>query len=174
LPANGNIYLIGALCFVVALYGYRLIHRLQKLLSILSLLVFVAATLFALQLSIPPEQWLPTGFSLSKFLVAVSIAVTWQLSYAPYVADYSRYLPSQTPTAKVFWYSYAGTVSGGAWMMILGAILRSASATFPATSAAMSPGCSAAARCCCSPSSSTARCRSTSSTCMAPSCRPSP
>lgn len=61
LPANGNIYLIGALCFVVALYGYRLIHRLQKLLSILSLLVFVVATLFALQLSIPPEQWLPTG-----------------------------------------------------------------------------------------------------------------
>jgi NCS1 family nucleobase:cation symporter-1 len=69
LPANGNIYLIGALCFVVALYGYRLIHRLQKLLSILSLLVFAAATLFALQ------------------------------------------------------YSYAGTVTGGAWMMILGAIL---------------------------------------------------
>jgi nucleobase:cation symporter-1, NCS1 family len=123
LPATGNIYLIGALCFVVALYGYRLIHRLQKLLSILSLLVFIGATVSALQLPIPAEQWLPTDFSLSKFLVAVSIAVTWQLSYAPYVADYSRYLPSSTPTAKVFWYSYVGTVSGGAWMMILGAIL---------------------------------------------------
>lgn len=123
LPATGNIYLIGALCFVVALYGYRLIHRLQKLLSLLSLFVFIAATVLALQLPIPAEQWLPTGFSLSKFLVAVSIAVTWQLSYAPYVADYSRYLPSNTPTAQVFWYSYAGTVSGGAWMMILGAIL---------------------------------------------------
>ncbi|CAN7398778.1 purine-cytosine permease family protein [Pseudomonas umsongensis] len=123
LPASGNIYLIGALCFVVALYGYRLIHRLQKLLSILSLLVFAAATLLALQLTIPAEQWLPTGFSLSKFLVAVSIAVTWQLSYAPYVADYSRYLPSRANAVQVFWYSYAGTVSGGAWMMILGAIL---------------------------------------------------
>ncbi len=123
LPATGNIYLIGAQCFVVALYGYRLIHRLQKLLSLLSLLIFAAATLFALQLPIPGEQWLPTGFVLSKFLVAVSIAVTWQLSYAPYVADYSRYLPQETSSAKVFWYSYAGTVTGGAWMMILGAIL---------------------------------------------------
>ncbi|UVJ41821.1 cytosine permease [Pseudomonas sp. LS1212] len=123
LPADANIYLIGALCFVVALYGYRLIHRLQKLLSILSLVVFIAATLLALSLPIPAEQWAASGFSLSKFLVAVSIAVTWQLSYAPYVADYSRYLPTHTPMAKVFWYSYAGTVTGGAWMMILGAIL---------------------------------------------------
>lgn len=30
LGGDANIYLIGTLCFVVALYGYRLIHRLQK------------------------------------------------------------------------------------------------------------------------------------------------
>ncbi|VVO35643.1 purine-cytosine permease family protein [Pseudomonas fluorescens] len=123
LGSNGNILLIGALCFVVALYGYRLIHRLQKMLSLLSLVVFIAATLLALSLPIAPEQWAATDFSLAKFLMAVSIAVTWQLSYAPYVADYSRYLPSKTSMPQVFWYSYAGTVSGGAWMMILGAIL---------------------------------------------------
>ncbi|MDA7085047.1 cytosine permease [Pseudomonas sp. SA3-5] len=123
LDGNGNIYLIGALCFVVALYGYRLIHRLQKVLSLLSILVFLIASALALGLPVPAEQWSPAGFSLSKFLVAVSIAVTWQLSYAPYVADYSRYLPSSTPTSQVFWYSYAGTVTGGAWMMSLGAVL---------------------------------------------------
>lgn len=123
LGADGNIYLISALCFVVALYGYRLIHRLQKLLSLLSILVFCVATLLALGLPVPPGQWAPLGFSLPKFLAAVSIAVTWQLSYAPYVADYSRYLPSSTPMTRVFWFSYAGTVAGGAWMMILGAIL---------------------------------------------------
>lgn len=123
LGGDGNIYLIGALCFVVALYGYRLIHRLQKVLSILSILVFLVATALALGLPIPAGQWSPAGFSLPKFLVAVSIAVTWQLSYAPYVADYSRYLPSGTAMSRVFWFSYAGTVAGGAWMMILGAML---------------------------------------------------
>ena len=132
LGSNANIVLIGVLCFVVALYGYRLIHRLQKLLSILSLLVFIAATLLALSLPIPAGQWAATDFSLAKFLMAVSIAVTWQLSYAPYVADYSRYLPSKTPMPQVFWYSYAGTVSGGAWMMILGAILSVAIPDFAA------------------------------------------
>ncbi|BAN47181.1 cytosine permease [Metapseudomonas resinovorans] len=123
LPAGGNIYLISALCFVVALYGYRLIHRLQKLLSLLSILVFSIATLLALGLPIAEGQWAPVDFSLPKFLAALGIAVTWQLSYAPYVADYSRYLPSTTPAARVFWSSYLGTVTGGAWMMILGAIL---------------------------------------------------
>ena len=34
--------------------GNRLIHRLQKLLSLLSLLIFAAATLLALQLPIAP------------------------------------------------------------------------------------------------------------------------
>ncbi|MCO7054893.1 purine-cytosine permease family protein [Pseudomonas juntendi] len=123
LGSTGNIYLIGALCFVVALYGYWLIHRLQKVLSILSILVFLVVTVLALGLPVPDGQWTAAGFSLSKFLAAVSIAVTWQLSYAPYVADYSRYLPSDTPMSRVFWYSYAGTVAGGAWMMVLGAIL---------------------------------------------------
>ncbi|MDH4585513.1 cytosine permease [Pseudomonas sp. BN415] len=130
LDGDANIYLIGALCFLVALYGYRLIHRLQKVLSWLSLLVFLIATVIALSLPIPEGQWSLAGFSLSKFLVAVSIAVTWQLSYAPYVADYSRYLPSSTPMSRVFWYSYAGTVVGGAWMMILGAVLSVAISGF--------------------------------------------
>ncbi|MGF6694316.1 NCS1 family nucleobase:cation symporter-1 [Metapseudomonas resinovorans] len=130
LDGDANLYLIGALCFLVALYGYRLIHRLQKVLSWLSLLVFLIATAMALSLPIPEGQWSLAGFSLSKFLVAVSIAVTWQLSYAPYVADYSRYLPSSTPMSRVFWYSYAGTVAGGAWMMILGAVLSVAISGF--------------------------------------------
>ncbi|MGH8436557.1 MAG: purine-cytosine permease family protein [Pseudomonas sp.] len=123
--SNINIYLVGALCFVVALYGYRLIHKLQKVLSILSVAVFLVATILALVLLYPitGSQWVVSGFSLGKFLAAVSLAVTWQLSYAPYVADYSRYLPTKTSAPQVFWYSYAGTVIGGAWMMILGAIL---------------------------------------------------
>lgn len=64
-----------------------------------------------------------SGFGWVSFLACVSISVTWQLSYAPYVADYSRYLPTETSSRQVFWYSYLGTVVGGSWMMILGAVL---------------------------------------------------
>ncbi|VEF11087.1 ABC transporter permease [Pseudomonas fluorescens] len=131
-PLNnvGNIVLLGGLCFVVALFGYSLIHRLQKLLSLVSIAVFAVATLIAITLPIEPGQWSMEGFNLARFLASVSIAVTWQLSYAPYVADYSRYLPTSTSTHKVFWYSYVGTVIGGSWMMLLGAVLAKAVAGF--------------------------------------------
>jgi NCS1 family nucleobase:cation symporter-1 len=127
---GGNIALLGGLCFLVALFGYQLIHRLQKLLSLVSIAVFGAATLLALALPMEPGQWSAQGFNLASFLASVSIAVTWQLSYAPYVADYSRYLPTRTSTRQVFWYSYAGTVIGGSWMMLLGAVLAKAVAGF--------------------------------------------
>lgn len=127
---GGNIVVLGAVCFLVALFGYQLIHRLQKLLTLASLAVFGIATWLALSLPVPAGQWSLEGFSLPTFLASVSIAVTWQLSYAPYVADYSRYLPTETPTQQVFWYSYLGTVIGGSWMMLLGAVLAKAMAGF--------------------------------------------
>ncbi|GGU70064.1 putative purine-cytosine permease YxlA [Pseudomonas laurentiana] len=130
LSNEGNIVLLGVLCFLVALFGYQLIHRLQKALSFISIGVFGTATLLALALPVAPEQWSPQGFHLASFLASVSIAVTWQLSYAPYVADYSRYLPTRTPTRHVFWYSYLGTVIGGSWMMLLGAVLAKAMTGF--------------------------------------------
>ena len=36
-------------------------------------------------------------FSWSSFLLAVSLAASWQIAFGPYVADYSRYLPSKNP-----------------------------------------------------------------------------
>lgn len=120
---GGNIAVLGAVCFLVALFGYQLIHRLQKILSLISIVVFGIATILALELPIDAGQWTPQGFNLVGFLASVSIAVTWQLSYAPYVADYSRYLPSNTSARQVFWYSYAGTVLGGSWMMLIGSVL---------------------------------------------------
>ncbi|WP_236235830.1 purine-cytosine permease family protein [Pseudomonas faucium] len=128
---NGvNIVLLGLACFLVALFGYNLIHRFQKVLSLASIGVFGIATVFALALPTAPGQWALQGFDGVAFLASMSIAVTWQLSYAPYVADYSRYLPTRTSTRQVFWYSYLGTVLGGSWMMVLGALLAKGMAGF--------------------------------------------
>ncbi len=52
-----------------------------------------------------------------------SVVGVWQLSYAPYVSDYSRYLPSSTSTRAAFWYTYAGTVLGVIGAMSVGAFL---------------------------------------------------
>jgi nucleobase:cation symporter-1, NCS1 family len=125
-----GIIIFGGLCFVIALYGYDLIHKVQKWFSLVSVIAFLIMIFIVFQLSVPAGQWVPSKVDLSVFILAVSVAVTWQLSYAPYVADYSRYLPENTPSSKTFWYSYSGTVIGTIWMMGLGAVLAVAMPTF--------------------------------------------
>jgi NCS1 family nucleobase:cation symporter-1 len=59
-------------------------------------------------------------FSWSSFLLAVSLAASWQIAFGPYVADYSRYLPSKTSSVKTFLAVGAGSVIGAQVAMVLG------------------------------------------------------
>jgi len=116
------IILVSIACFIIALYGYKLIHKTQKWFSWISFVFFFIATILALRIPMPEGQWTADGFQLSTFLVGVSIAATYQLSFGPYVADYSRYLPTRTPASKIFWFTFGGSTVSTLWMMILGAI----------------------------------------------------
>jgi NCS1 family nucleobase:cation symporter-1 len=53
----------------------------------------------------------------------LSVAAVWQLAYAPYVSDYSRYLPADIPARKTFDPTYLGTVTGAIPVMIVGALI---------------------------------------------------
>ncbi len=50
----------------------------------------------------------------------MSLAASWQIAFGPYVADYSRYLPSKTSSVKTFFAAGAGSVIGAQVAMILG------------------------------------------------------
>ena len=64
-----------------------------------------------------------TSFRLAGFLVSVSIAALWHLAYAPYVSDYSHYMPQNSGEKAVFWGSYSGCVLGSFFPMILGILI---------------------------------------------------
>jgi NCS1 family nucleobase:cation symporter-1 len=66
------------------------------------------------------------------FLLAVSIFATYLITAAPYVADYSRYLPENTSIASTFWYTYLGGVISSIWLCGLGAFLYIAIPEFSA------------------------------------------
>lgn len=65
-------------------------------------------------------------FSWAAFLIQLSAAAGYQISYAVYVSDYSRYLPQETPSAKVIFWTYLGAAGSALWLMSLGAFLASA------------------------------------------------
>jgi NCS1 family nucleobase:cation symporter-1 len=68
-------------------------------------------------------------FSLSKFLLAMSLSASWQIAYGPYVADYSRYLPRDTSVARVFTAVGLGSVIGSQISMTFGVLAAALAGT---------------------------------------------
>jgi NCS1 nucleoside transporter family len=114
------------LAAVVALIGYDLIHRAQRLLAYLliaGLAIFTVGVLATGQF--PAGQLSVHGFRLTPFLTQFFVAAAYQLSWSIYVSDYSRYLPRNVGVRASFWWTYLGALVGGVWMMLVGALAAS-------------------------------------------------
>ena len=117
------------LALIMAFLGYSWFHKVQRYLSfvlIAAMLVFTVNVLFFA--SFPAGQLSVDGFSTTAFLAQFFTAAAYQLSWAIYVSDYSRYLPATVNTRSTFWWTYMGAALGGGWMMLIGA---AAAAMFP-------------------------------------------
>lgn len=117
-----SIIIVSIVCTVVAILGYRLIHVLERVSSAIAAIGFVFLSIWLLQAPGIATAWKPESFSFGPFLLAVAIAATWEITYAPYVADYSRYLPEKTSSKSTFWWTYAGSAIGAVWMLAFGAV----------------------------------------------------
>lgn len=121
-----GIVIFGLLTFVVAVFGYRWIHGLGRVSTGLCVLGFAWLTFRVLHGYDVPAMLSHNTFAAAPFLLAVSLGAGWQLTFGPYVADYSRYLPSTTPARRAFWSTFAGSVIGSSWAMTLGALVAAA------------------------------------------------
>lgn len=120
---DASIILLSLVTLAVTIVGYDLIHAMERWLSLVFAVVFIFVTVKAFSLPMPVGAWSLSHPNWPMVFLTLTIMVTWQISYAPYVADYSRYMPKNTSIGKTFGYSYAGTVLSSAWMMVLGAVL---------------------------------------------------
>ncbi|MEU4078912.1 cytosine permease [Streptomyces venezuelae] len=119
---NAGILVFGALTAVVAVTGYRLIHVAGRVATVVGVLGlgYLLVRLFT-QYDVGAHLG-TKGFDPATFLLAVGLGAGWQLTFGPYVADYSRYLPRDTSTRATFWSTFAGSVIGSQWAMTLGAL----------------------------------------------------
>ena len=44
--------------------------------------------------------------TLSAFVLGTAIVASYNVSWAPYSSDYTRYLPKDTPEKGIFWRSF--------------------------------------------------------------------
>ncbi|MGH3068117.1 MAG: purine-cytosine permease family protein [Streptosporangiaceae bacterium] len=122
-----DIVVFNVILLVIALIGYNLIHLVSRVITIISGIVFLA-------LFIELAMHVPAGFkgtsdTAGTVLLAISIFVAWQVTWAPYVSDYSRYLPENTPPRATFGYTYIGSALGATVVMVIGALAAAISST---------------------------------------------
>ncbi len=119
-----GIVIFAAATAVTAAVGYRVIHALGRVASVVCAVAFVYLGVRLLERvdlgAVLSER---AAFDLPVFLLAISLSASWQLAFGPYVADYSRYLPRTTSGRATFWWTLGGSALGSQWSMTFGVLV---------------------------------------------------
>ena len=119
-----GIIVVGVIGVVATIYGYDLIHAYARVMSYVSSVVLLLAAVWIVFVhGLPADFLMRNTLSTTGLLGTISVAALWQISYAPYVSDYSRYMPADTGSVPAFWASYWGCTLGSLLPMILGAMV---------------------------------------------------
>jgi nucleobase:cation symporter-1, NCS1 family len=114
---------VSLLAAVLAIWGYDWLHRVFRILFWISLPLFSLLCLAILFGKAGGAVRHGGGFGWQAFVTQLASAASFNIGSAPYVSDYSRYLPSRTPRARIILNVFAGSALSAIWLIALGAWL---------------------------------------------------
>jgi len=124
LPFWGALLIIIAVQALLGIVGYEAIHTFEKWIAIVLAVMFVVLTI---SIAGKGDTSLADGFEgadlVGAFIAYVAIVASFVLAWSLYASDYSRYLPANADTRKVFWYTLGGMAIASGWLEILGLLV---------------------------------------------------
>jgi purine-cytosine permease-like protein len=105
----------------VAIYGHDWIHRAVLTVFWISLPLWIALSIGIVTHHAGGHGALSGGFSAVGFFEMFTVAASYNITYAPCVSDYSRYLPKSTSKWSISTAVFAGAVGSPVWLIPLGA-----------------------------------------------------
>jgi nucleobase:cation symporter-1, NCS1 family len=122
-----NANLVAIVCTVgaalLAIYGHDWVHKVFRILLYISFPLMTIVTLgiiFGYGGGGKPDQG---TFVFAAFMAQFSAAAAYNITYAPYVSDYSRYLPRETTNRSIIASVFFGASGSAIWLISLGAWL---------------------------------------------------
>jgi nucleobase:cation symporter-1, NCS1 family len=122
-----NANLVAIVCTVgaalLAIYGHDWVHKIFRILLYISFPLMTVVTLgiiFGAGGGGKPDHG---SFVLVAFMAQFSAAAAYNITYAPYVSDYSRYLPRSTTNRSIIASVFFGASASAIWLIALGAWL---------------------------------------------------
>ena len=108
----------------IGIFGYRWIHRAMQVtvvvVGISMIIMLIQGIRFG---SLPAKETSMTAPTAGLFLAGAALLVIDMVSWAPFVSDYTRYLPVNTNGRRLFWTIYGGNVITTVLSCVLGAYL---------------------------------------------------
>jgi NCS1 family nucleobase:cation symporter-1 len=115
---------VAGLSLAAALYGHDLIHAYGRWMSWVCGLALALCFVWIVWVNpLPADLGQRGAITLHGLFGMISVGALWQIAYAPYVSDYSRYMRKDSDVRATFWASFWGCVLGSALPMLLGALL---------------------------------------------------
>jgi purine-cytosine permease-like protein len=113
--------IVSAAVASLAIYGHDWIHKVVLTVFWVSLPLWIIVTL-AIMLDAAGGHGSSTGgFSAVGFFSMFTVAASYNITYAPCVSDYSRYLPRSTSRRQLTTAVFLGAVGSPIWLIPVGA-----------------------------------------------------
>jgi purine-cytosine permease-like protein len=114
---------IGAIATGIAIYGHDWLHRIFRGCFWLCLPLYTLLTLAIMSGRVPATHPALGGFTWVAFIGQFAASAAYNITYAPSVSDYSRYLPRDTRPHHIIAAVFLGASSAAIWLISLGAWL---------------------------------------------------
>ena len=114
---------IAAIATGIAVYGHDSLHRIFRACFWLCLPLYTLLTLAIRAGRVPATHPAMGGFTWVAFTAQFVASAAYNITYAPSVSDYSRYLPRDTRPHHIIAAVFLGATSAAIWLISLGAWL---------------------------------------------------
>lgn len=112
---------VSVVAALLAIFGHDWIHRVVLGVFWVSLPLWIALTVGVMSGHAGGHGPLLGGFNAVGFFATFTVAASYNITYAPCVSDYSRYLAKDTPRGRVTAAVFIGAVGSPVWLIPLGA-----------------------------------------------------
>ncbi len=122
IPFVAGVAIFAAIQIAVAFYGHNFLHRFEQGMALVLVIVFALMTIVAVRAA-SVAAYTPSGGGIAGLALMAILSASIPLSWAPYAADFSRYLPQETPRRRIVVASFLGMAIACTWVEAIGAIL---------------------------------------------------
>lgn len=120
---------LAAVQMLASIYGHDMVQALQKYLGAALLAAFAVIGALCLRQGVEQGTLTIAGAhhppGVATILLAVAILASFNLSWASYSSDYTRYLPADADPRRVVWLALAGLLGSAVPFQVLGLLTAS-------------------------------------------------